>query len=240
MHYFYLRNQLLSNADCHTISLQPQHKSLFKENLFIFIVSTIMLLPLPNDNTALFLQIAEGDKTAFRVIFDVYKAPFYSAAFKMTRSAYLAEEIVQEVFILLWTKRVQVAAAEKPAAYLLTILYNCIYGHFKKIAAEKNMKQLLLQNSNGLEEQSLESILQAKENQQLLNEIIEQLPPQQQLVYKLSKQEGMSRIDIAGQLHISPNSVRNHLHDAVKSIRHYFKDKKAISSVIICFLPGLF
>jgi len=199
-----------------------------------------MLLPLPSDNKAFFLQIAEGDKTAYKAVFDIYKAPFYSAAFKMTRSAYLAEEIVQEVFILLWTKRTRVASAEKPAAYLLTILYNRIYGHFKKIAAEKNLKQLLLQNSNGPEEQSPEAILQAKENQQLLKEVVGQLPPQQQLVYKLSKQEGMSRIEIACHMHISPNSVRNHLQDAVKSIRHYFNDKKAISSILFFILPGLF
>jgi RNA polymerase sigma-70 factor (ECF subfamily) len=218
---------------------QIKYKEYFKKS-FIFRPSTIMPLPLPSDNKALFLQIAEGDKTAYKAVFNIYKAPFYSAAFKMTRSAYLAEEIVQEVFILLWTKRTQVATAEKPAAYLLTILYNCIYGHFKKIAAEKNLKQLLLQNSNGPEEQSLEAILQAKENQQLLKEVVGQLPPQQQLVYKLSKQEGMSRIEIASYMHISPNSVRNHLHDAVKSIRHYFKDKKAISSILVFILPGLF
>ena len=195
--------------------------------------------PLPSDNKVLFVQTAQGDTTAFRCIFDIYKAPFYAAAFKMTRSAYLAEEIVQEVFILLWTKRQQVAAAEKPAAYLLTVLHNCIYAHFKKIAAEKNLKHLLLQNSNGPEEPSLENMLQLKENQQLLREIISQLPPRQQLIYKLSKQEGLSRMEIASQLHISPHSVKNHLQDAVKSIRHYFKDKKAISSVIICLLPGL-
>ncbi|MEO5682295.1 MAG: sigma-70 family RNA polymerase sigma factor [Chitinophagaceae bacterium] len=198
-----------------------------------------MQVPLPSDNKALFLQIAEGDKTAYRAIFDLYKAPFYAAAFKMTRSAYLAEEIVQEVFIILWTKRIQVAAAEKPIAYLLTILYNCIYGHFKKIAAEKNMQQRLQQHSNDWKEQSLETILQDKENQHIINKLIAQLPPQQQLVYKLSKQEGMSRIAIASQLRLSPNSVRNHLHDAVKTIRHYFKDKKAISSFIVYMFSGL-
>ena len=197
-----------------------------------------MLLPLPPDSKALFTQIAEGDKTAYKSIFDSCKAPFYSAAFKMTRSAYLAEEIVQEVFILLWTKRAQVAAAENPSAYLLTVLYNCIYSHFKKIAAEKNLKLLLLQNGEAPEE-SLDAMLQTKENQLLLKNIIEQLPPRQQMVYKLSKQEGMSRTAIASQLHISPNSVRNHLQDAVKSIRHCLKDKKAISSVIIFILQGI-
>lgn len=201
-------------------------------------MSTIMLIPLPPDSKALFVQIAEGDRTAYKAIFDRCKAPFYSAAFKMTRSAYLAEEIVQEVFIVLWTKRIQVAAAENPAAYLLTVLYNCIYGHFKKIAAEKNLKLLLLQNVQDPEE-SLDTLLQTKENQLLLKNIIEQLPPRQQMVYRLSKQEGMSRIEIASQLQISPNSVRNHLQDAVKSIRHFLKDKKAISSVIVFFLHGI-
>ncbi|MEO6317074.1 MAG: sigma-70 family RNA polymerase sigma factor [Chitinophagaceae bacterium] len=198
-----------------------------------------MLSTLPPDDKMLFAKIAAGDLTAYRSVFDTCKAPFYSAAFKMTRSAYLAEEIVQEVFILLWTKRTQVAAAEKPSAYLLTILYNSIYSHFKKIAAEKNMKLAFLQNSSGQEAQPMEYILQEKENQQLLKDIIEQLPPQQQLVYKLSKQDGLSRIEIAGQLHISPNSVRNHLQEAVKSIRHYFKDKKAISSIIACLVTIL-
>ncbi len=189
---------------------------------------------LPSENKALFLQIAAGDITAYRAVFDTYKAPFYAAAFKMTRSAYLAEEIVQEVFIILWTKRALVAAAETPAGYLLTVLYNCIFAQFKKIAAEKNMKLVLVQNGEAGEEESLETLLQIKENQQMLQNIIAQLPPRQQLVYKLSKQQGMSRIEIASQLHISPNSVRNHLQDAVKSIRHYLKDKKAISALIAC------
>ncbi|MGN6264781.1 MAG: RNA polymerase sigma factor, partial [Ginsengibacter sp.] len=47
-------------------------------------------------------QIAEDDEAAFKTIFDHYKAPFYSAAFKMTRSGSLAEEIVQEVFVKIW------------------------------------------------------------------------------------------------------------------------------------------
>src|SRR5665647_3889770 len=184
-----------------------------------------MPLDLPCDNKALFNQIAEGDKDAFRLIFDLYKEPFYSAAYKLTRSSYIAEEIVQEAFIILWTKSSQVAAADKPANYLFTILYNCIYGHFKKLAAEKHMMQLVLQDVIAWEEPATEGLLQAKENKELLDAVIRQLPSRQQMVYKLSKQQGLSRFEIATYMCISPNSVRNHLYDAVKSIRLYFKDK---------------
>jgi RNA polymerase sigma-70 factor (ECF subfamily) len=181
----------------------------------------------PCDYKALFLQIAEGDRNAFRAVFDLYRTPFYSAAFKMTRSSYIAEEIVQEVFILLWTKRALVAAADNPSAYLFSIVHNCIYAQFKKIASEKHMKEAILQDAKDWEEDTIEKVLQEKENRQLLDAVINQLPPRQQMIYRLSKLQGLSRIEIATQLHISPNSVRNHLQDAVKSIRHYLKDKEA-------------
>ncbi len=92
-----------------------------------------MSTKLPCDEKALFLRIAEGDESAYRVVFDRYKAPFHSAAFRLTRKSVTAEDIVQEVFILLWTKRTLVTAADNPTHYLFTILYNSIYAHFKKI-----------------------------------------------------------------------------------------------------------
>src|ERR1700730_80271 len=92
------------------------------------------------DIKALLLQIAEGDELAFRTVFDHFKAPFHAAAFKMTRSADAAEEIVQETFIALWNKRAQVAAARNPEAYLFKILHNSIYTHFRKLVLEKQLR----------------------------------------------------------------------------------------------------
>ena len=174
-------------------------------------------------NKAVFIQLSEGDVTAFQIIFDCYKKPFYVAAFKITRSEYLAEEIVQEVFILLWTKRIQISAADQPENYLYTILYNCIFNQFKKIVAEKKMVKVVSNNLLQWEEHDMESIMQEKRNKELLHSVINQLPPQQKKVYQLSKEQGFSRLEIANQMKISPNSVKNHLHEAVKSILFYFR-----------------
>lgn len=199
-----------------------------------------MSTKLPCDEKALFLRIAEGDESAYRVVFDRYKAPFHSAAFKLTRSPFTAEDIVQEVFILLWTKRTLVAAADNPTHYLFTILYNSIYAHFKKIATESQLRQALLINATDREDPIME-ILQLREQERLLVNAIGQLPRQQQLVFKLSRQEGMSRGQIADHLKISPHSVKNHLVHALRSIRGYFKDHQAISLLLISiklfFLP---
>jgi RNA polymerase sigma-70 factor (ECF subfamily) len=185
------------------------------------------------DQKQLFIQLAAGDEAAFRALFDLYRSRFYAVALKMTRSEYIAEEIVQEVFVLLWAKRTQLTTIEKPSTYLFTIVYNSIYAHFKKIALEKKVHQALSEQLTDLES-PLEIILQNKENEQLLQRAIEQLPPQQQLVYKLSKQEGLSREEIAERLQISPNTVKNHLQEAIKFLRAYLERALPLLIALLC------
>lgn len=172
---------------------------------------------------ALLLQVGNGNEPAFRTIFDFYKDRFFSASFKMTHCSNIAEEIVQEVFVSLWIKRAQVAAALNPEAYLFTMLHNSINAHFRKLALEKAMKQKLLQQSDDIDVSPVEDILLAKENREMLESVIRQLPSQQRIVYKLSRQQGLSREQIAGQLNISPHTVKNHLQQAILFIRSYYK-----------------
>jgi RNA polymerase sigma-70 factor (family 1) len=176
----------------------------------------------PYNIKILIKELAAGDEQAFRAIFDHYKAPFHAAAFKMTRSAHIAEEIVQEVFVTIWLKRRLIGDANHPENYIFTILHNCIYTHFRKLASERQMKsQLKKEQDEG--EELIESLLLEKENKAILENVISQMPPQQRLVYKLAKQEGWSREEIAQGLNISPNTVRNHLAAAVQFLRSYFK-----------------
>lgn len=139
---------------------------------------------LPFNINILLKQVADDDEQAFRLVFDHYKAAFYATAFKMTRSPDIAEDIVQEVFVTLWMKRKLVAAAEKPQGYVFTILHNCIYYHFRKIAQERQLK-LKMEFEKDMSENNIEMLLMEKENQAILKNAISRLPPQQQLIYKL-------------------------------------------------------
>lgn len=163
-------------------------------------------------------RIAENDEDAFCMIFERYKHRFYGAALKMTRSPELAEEIVQEVFLTLWLHRASLAAVKNPESYLFTIVYNAISQQFRKIAREKTARQKASAEWT-VSECSTEQIMVEKEHRHLLQNIIRELPTQQQLIYKLSKQEGLNREQIATQLRISPNTVKNHLLKAMKYIR---------------------
>ena len=185
----------------------------------------------PGNNKELFIKLAEGDEAAFRSLFDAYRLPFFSAAFKLTRSSDLAEEIVQEIFVALWEKRKMVGAAKNPLGYFVTMLHNRIYSHLRSIITERNVLEKIKDHHSSEEENPVEELLLAKEHRELLQRVIGQLPPQQQLVYRLAKQEGLSREEIAEKLGISVNTVRNHLAAAVEFIRTYFK--KGASAIIL-------
>lgn len=74
-----------------------------------------------------------------------------------------------------------------------------------------------------------EEMIEEKESRLLLQNVIQQLPSQQQLIYKLSKQDGLSWNEIAEQVHISPNTVKDHLLKAIKYIREHFKEALLVS-----------
>ena len=99
----------------------------------------------PPNERELLKRIAEGDENAYKIIFELYNKKFFGVAVKMTHSAHIAEEIVQEIFVNLWIKRSCLAFAQDPSSYLLSLAYNCIFTHFRKIAIERTARHYAAQ-----------------------------------------------------------------------------------------------
>lgn len=186
-------------------------------------------------NQSILRLVSLGDEKAFRILFDHYKDRFYWVALKMTGLEVIAEEMTQEVFIQIWKQKDAVAEIENPDAYFFTVLYRQVYRFYKKTAVEKKMK-LAVAEAPFAKNFTDETVL-AKESERFIHEAVLRLPSQQQLVFKLSKQEGLSREQIARQLNISPNTVRNHLAEAVKNIRTYLNDLTLFFGIAISLFP---
>ncbi len=185
------------------------------------------------DDKSLLLEIAAGDERAFRKLFELYKERFYSVALKMTRSNEVAEDIVQDVFMYIWSKRENIIAIENPSSYFFTCVYRKVYQYYRKIALEKK----LLENISSQNEfiNTTDKRVLDRENKHLISQAVAKLPPKQQLVFKLSKWEELSREEIARQLQISPHTVKNHLTDAIKFIRTFLRDSTLTLLVIYSF-----
>lgn len=172
-------------------------------------------------NEAELLQlIAQGDEGAFKKLYDFYRNKLYSVAVRLTRSIPVAEEIVEDVFLKIWLRRNTLTDIQNFSAYLFTITRNEIYRVLKQIA--RNYQQIRLSGeSTLLVSADIEDRIIVKEYSEILQQAIQRLPNQQKQVYTLMKEHGMKRDEVAVLLHLSPETVKYHLAQAVRNIRAF-------------------
>lgn len=190
------------------------------------------------DEKSLLREIALGKEQAFRELFDRYKERFYATVLKMTGSDDVTKDIVQDVFLKIWVNRESLRNIENSPAYFFTVVYRRIYQHYRKVALDRKCLRVASPVKESVN--TTEEMLLARESRSLIAKAVAKLPPQQQLIFKLSKLEGMSREDVARQLNISPNTVRNHLADAVKTIRVFLQSSGLIFFVMFWVLKKIF
>lgn len=170
--------------------------------------------------TSVLREVSNGDEEAFRVLFDHYKMRFYRTVFKMTNKEDVAEEIVQEVFIIIWQQHRSLGTVTNPDPYFFTILYRHVFRYYKALAMERNFIEMFAEAS---EKQVSDDAVLEKESSALIAAAIAKLPAQQKQVFELSRLKDLSREEVAKVMNISPNTVRNHLVEATKSVRKYLQ-----------------
>lgn len=183
----------------------------------------------------LFQLIAQADEAAFSELFRRYDKRIYPFVLKMIKDSVLAEEITQEIFIKLWSHREKLPYIDQPESYILTIAARYTLDQIRKRINEGRMLQrlrIVLKNNT---HNDTEEALLLRDSAALIQKAVNQLPPQQKAVYKLSRQEGLKYDEIASELNISQNTVRNHLVKALQYIREFLQDRNALPLSILSF-----
>jgi RNA polymerase sigma-70 factor (family 1) len=183
----------------------------------------------------LLIAIAEGNQQAFCSLFEAYKNKVYSYSLQFTRSSVDAEEITQEVFLKIWSGRSSLPKIENIEAWISVVTRNLCFNHLKKIALEKKHVQHITQK-NAVVEENVQQYISYKEQLSLLGEALDQLSPQQRLVYSLNREEGLKNDEIARRLNISTNTVKTHLVSALRKIRHFLETHPAHIITAVFFL----
>jgi RNA polymerase sigma-70 factor (ECF subfamily) len=176
---------------------------------------------LPHIDRSFFQRIAEGDQVSFTILVSHYHKTVYTVAWKLTRSAPLSEDIVQDVFLKLWLKRAMLPGIENFPAYLYTISANTIYSYLRQKKRESWQLSGIDPEDTPWTGTDPASAMQDKEYGILLEKAIRRLPARQQQTYTLIKKQGMKREQAAAVLNISPETVKSNLDQAIKSIRAY-------------------
>lgn len=168
------------------------------------------------------MGIAEGNEHCFSRLFHKYRSKVFSIAFHLTKSAFAAEEITQEVFTAIWISRHKLPEVRYLDAYMNTVIYHRTITFFKK---EKNWKMIVSSGASPLTTigANAEENITGREIRELIENAVEQLPAQKRLIFRLSREGGLTYKQIADELDISPNTVKNHLVVAIKMLRNVLK-----------------
>jgi RNA polymerase sigma-70 factor (family 1) len=187
--------------------------------------------------TNLLLSAAQGSQAAFVTLFHRHKHKLYSYTLRLTQSEMLAEDVVQDVFMKLWTDRAAMASIDNFGNYIFRMAKNQVLNHFKRVAHEMAIVSEMFREGDHAGNNAQE-MLAAREVEQVLQSVVEALPPQQKAIYRLSRDEGKSHEEIAGLLKISPNTVKNHMVQAMATIRYQLR-RHADSLIVVAALLAL-
>lgn len=190
----------------------------------------------PNE-PGLIRRVIQGDKDAFREIYDHYRGNIFSYACHLTKSKETAHEIVQMVFIRLWLKREQINPDLHFGAYIKKITLHHVLNFIKKTAREQQLQEQVYERMEVIRNSSEEELL-LKELQQVYRAAIDRLPPQKKLIFCLSRHDELTHEEIAQRLKISKNTVNNHLVEALRLVRQYIHTHADLACFIVSLLIG--
>lgn len=186
---------------------------------------SVLSIHLPYTDNELLQQLAEGNEEAFKQFYNQHWNRIYSLALAYLKSATQAQDIVQEVFIKVWTRRGQLKNVEKPEAFVYIMGRNEVVNALKKkvtLASIDEQQNDYLPDDYLLPHQAVD----LKEMQEKINRAIDTLPPQQKLIFKLSREEGLNHEQIADRLGIERATVKNHIVRALNTLRQLLKVEK--------------
>ena len=161
----------------------------------------------------------DNNEETFTSIYQRYWEELFVTAVKALRGKEEAADVVQDVFLSFWNRRKELTIKGSLAAYLHTsVRYKCIH-YIQKNITRRDYLLLLSEVEMGSFLTTVESDLQLKELQQTINKTVAKMPPKMQEVYKLSRHDHLSYKEIAGNMSISVETVKKHIHHAINLIK---------------------
>ena len=169
-----------------------------------------------SDEDELIRRLSNNDRGAFEQIFRTYYTDLCKFCLKYVRDEQVAEEVVQEVFIKLYSQNNKIDSIK---SWLYKVLYNEFINvskrensHAKYVEYEKNHPEIFDSETKSDKEEVRQIVLKTINNF-----------PEREKALLLLYHEGMSYSEMAEILEINPNSVGKTLSRAIEKLTFTLK-----------------
>ena len=160
--------------------------------------------------------------------------------FRRLQNEESSKDIVQNIFVNLWISRKEIVIENTLAPYLNTAARNRVISFYKTNSANVARDNLFQQQQI---QYSIENELEATELEVFFKEEIEKMPDTMRKAFKLSRQEDKSIREIAMELCLSEQTIKNNISQALERLRKntkiYFSDPAHLSMLFLIALTKI-
>lgn len=171
------------------------------------------------------LLMSQGDERAYRTMFHKFYPKVHRFVFMLLKNMDDADDVCQIIFEKIWNKRQKFVEIKDFDSYLFILSKYTVINYIStKCVIPIDIDSLSDRFAN---ETSPHDEVVAKDTQLLIDMVVENMPPQRQAVYRMSREQCLKNDEIAQQLGLQKKTVENHLNLALKEI------KKALYLIIL-------
>lgn len=177
----------------------------------------------PKEEVQLLIALQSGSQEAYAKIYHFYSARIYLNILKMVKNENDAQELLQDVFFKVWTKRQLIDPQQSFRSYLFQIAKHTVYNFIRKKSLDRQVEDYLRYHMEA-GYTHIEEELSEQENEDWLLKMIQQLPPRRREIFRLCKIEGKSYAEVGETLGISTSTINDHIVKATKFIKEKYRD----------------
>jgi len=162
--------------------------------------------------------MAAGDSGAFKQFFDRLYPRFYRFAYYYVRSDVMSEELVSDVFLKIWNNRKKLPDIERIDHYFFQSVKNQAFTYLQR-ESKRSYADVSFSKSTRIDYNEPENLMMASELAAKIEEAISALPEKCELIFRMVREDNMSYKEVAELLEITPKTVENQMHIALKKLK---------------------
>jgi RNA polymerase sigma-70 factor (ECF subfamily) len=171
------------------------------------------------NDTIEFLKIKDGDIKAFERIFRHYYTPLYLYAFSITGQKEASEEVVQDIFYMIWKDREKIQILLSVKSYLYKSVKNRSLHYLEHLRVREQYHENFLKGNSPTTEASPHEILEYKELEKIVETTLKKLPERCRHIFYMHRMNGKKYKEIAATLSISVKTVEAEMTKVYQALR---------------------
>ena len=184
------------------------------------------------DEADLLRRVSDGDRKAFTILYSRYLNQLYRYIYLFTKSKVTSEEIVQNIFIKIWTNRQVLKNITSFKGYLYRSAKNLLLDEIRKNQVQTKVHLTLKPKTEESHEES-DAVIIYNQYYQIAQDAINLLPEKRKQIVELRIKHHLTLDEIAEELSISKGVVKKQLYAGFSFIKAYLRKHAEIEHYIL-------